>query len=146
MATLMALRQTLVADCTTVAEMMLVDHAVLGYYQTFQVQGWIGDLALHLENTFFGQSTLATDKRQEEAVKERVRQLGEQLMPLLDRANRMVIRNLKAIKELRPGRVAAVAIRTERETVTNRQNGRVPRPVKRSRKARVSIVTGAIHS
>jgi hypothetical protein len=33
------------------------------------------------------------------AVAERVQRLSEQLMPTLDRANRMMIRNLKAIKE-----------------------------------------------
>jgi hypothetical protein len=47
---------------------------------------------------------------QERAVQERVRRVGEQLMPLFDRANRMVIRNLKAIKELRQGLVPAIAI------------------------------------
>jgi len=49
-------------------------------------------------------------------------------MPLLDRANRMFIRNLKAIKELRQGLVPAIAIgRAEQVTVTNGQNGRARR-------------------
>jgi hypothetical protein len=51
-------------------------------------------------------------------------------MPLLDRTNRMLIRNLKAIKELRQGQVPAVAIgRADHVTVTNRTNVRL-RPVK----------------
>ena len=51
-------------------------------------------------------------------------------MPLFDRANRMMIRNLKAIKELRQGQVHAVAIgRAEQVTITNRPNVRL-RPVK----------------
>ena len=53
---------------------------------------------------------------------------GEQLQPLSDRANRMFIRNLKAIKELRQGLVPAIAIgRAEHVTVTNRQKGRARR-------------------
>jgi hypothetical protein len=54
------------------------------------------------------------------AVAERVQRLSEQLMPTLDRANRMMIRNLKAIKELRQGQVPAIAIgRAEQVSVTS---------------------------
>jgi hypothetical protein len=50
-------------------------------------------------------------------------------MPLFDRANRMMIRNMKAIKELRQGQVPAIAInRADHVTVTNRPNVRL-RPV-----------------
>jgi len=64
------------------------------------------------------------------AVAERVQRLSEQLMPTLDRANRMMIRNLKAIKELRQGQVPAIAIgRAEQVTVTNRPPRRL-RPLK----------------
>jgi hypothetical protein len=57
-----------------------------------------------------------------------MRRLSEQLMPLSDRGNRMYIRNLKAIKELRQGLVPAIAIgRAEQVTVTNGQNGRARR-------------------
>src|SRR5713226_6497640 len=133
MATLLSLRQRLIAECgiTTATEMMLLDLALLGYYHTLRVHGWIGDLALHIEHQFFGQDALAENgqrpgrRRGRFSVEEDVRRLSEQLMPLLDRSNRMVIRNLKAIKELRQARVPAVAIgRAEQVTVTNGQNGR----------------------
>src|SRR6266852_3181331 len=136
MATLGALRQTLIAEwgITTVAEMMLLDLPLLGYYHTLRVQGWIGDLALHIEHQFFGQDALAETgqrpgrRRGRFSVEEDVRRLSEQLMPLLDRATRMFIRNLKAIKELRQGLVPAIAIgRAEQVTVTNGHNGRVRR-------------------
>jgi hypothetical protein len=135
LATLLHLRRTLIAEwgITTAAEMMLVDSALLSYYHLLRVQGWIGDLGLHIEHEFFGQDALATnsrerDRRKERAVEERVRRLAEDLMPLLDRANRMVIRNLKAITELRQGPVPAIAIgRAEQVTVTHQQNGQAPR-------------------
>ena len=135
MATLGALRQTLIAEwgITTVAEMMLVDLAVVSYYHALRVQGWIGDLSLYIEHEFFGEGAFAANRAQERAVEERAQRLGDQLMPLFDRANRTLIRNLKAIKELRQGLVPAIAIgRAEHVTVTNQQNGRAPlRPVKR---------------
>jgi hypothetical protein len=63
------------------------------------------------------------------AVEDRVRRLSEQLIPLFDGANRMLNRNLKAIKELRQGQVPAIAIgRADHVTVTNRPNVRL-RPV-----------------
>jgi len=136
MATLWSLRQRLIAEwgISTAAEMMLLDLALLGYYHTLRVQGWIGDLALHIEHEFFGQDALAENgqrpgrRRGRFSVEEDVRRLSEQLMPLSDRANRMFIRNLKAIKELRQGLVPAIAIgRAEQVTVTNGQNGRARR-------------------
>jgi hypothetical protein len=141
MATLLFLRQQLIVEWgITTAEMMLLDHALLGYYNALRVQGWIGDLSLHIEDEFFGQDALAENGQRpvrrpgrfscEErfSFEEDVRRLSEQLMPLLDRANRMLIRNLKAIKELRQGLVPALAIgRAEQVTVTNGQNGRARR-------------------
>ncbi len=136
MATLGAMRQTIIAEwgITTVAEKMLLDLALLGYYNTLRVQGWIGDLALHIEHQFFGQDALAENgqrpgrRRGRFSVEEDVRRLSEQLMPLSDRSTRMFIRTLMAIKELRQGRVPAIAIgRAEQVTVTNGQNGRARR-------------------
>jgi hypothetical protein len=129
MATLLSLRRRLVAEwgITTAAEMMLVDLAILGYYHALRVQGWVGDLALLIEHEFFGQASPARRGAGLE-VEDQVRRLGEHLMPLLDRANRVLIRNLKAIKELRQGPNPAIAIgRAEQVTFTNQQNGRVAR-------------------
>jgi hypothetical protein len=134
MATILALRQRLIAESgiTTAAETMLVDQAVLSYYHTLRVQGWIGDLAVRIEHEFFGDDAFTEMARKGHrradrfAVEDRVRQLSEQLMSLSDRANRMMIRNLKAIKELRQGQVPAVAIgRADQVTVTSRPGRRL---------------------
>ena len=138
-ATLMGLRQKLMVEwgITTAAETMLLDLAILHYYHALRVQGWIGDLAQHIEHLFFGSGAFAAEYRDlppgiRRAAEDRVRRLGEQLMPLLDRANRMFIRNLKAIKELRQGLVPAIAIgRAEQVTVQQTGRGRL-RPVKRT--------------
>src|SRR5260370_7516120 len=112
MARLLSLRQRLIEEwrITTAAEMLLLDLALLDYYHALRVHGWIGDLALHIEHKFFGQDALAENGQRPGrrpgrrfSVEENVRRLSEQLLPLLDRANRMPIRNLKAIRQPRQG-------------------------------------------
>jgi hypothetical protein len=124
MATLLHLRWALIAEwgLTTASGTMLADLAVLSFYHTLRVEGWIGNLALHVEQAFFGQ-----DGREGLAIEDDVRRLTEHLMPLLDRANRMFIRNLKAIRELRQGPDPNISIGlAEQVTVTNQQDRRAP--------------------
>jgi hypothetical protein len=137
MATILALRQRLIDEwaITTAAETMLMDLALLNYCHALRVQGWTGNLAVRIEHEFFGDDAFTKMAREGHrrtnrfAVEDQVRRLSEQLMPLFDRANRTLIRNLKAIKELRQGHVPAIAIgRAEHVTVTNRPNVRL-RPV-----------------
>jgi hypothetical protein len=117
-ATLLALRRTLLADLgrATTADVMLVDMALLGYYNAFRIQGWIGDLALHIESAFFGQGSLKAKFRAENGridgfeVETHVKRLGEGLLPLLDRANKIMLRNLKALDERRRRPMPAVTV------------------------------------
>jgi hypothetical protein len=142
-ATLMWLRQRIIDESgiTTAAETMLLDLALLHYCHALRVEGWIGNLALHIERQFFGSGAFAADYRNlpqgtRQAADDAVRRFGEQLMPLVDRANRMFIRNLAAIKDLRQRPVPAIAIgRAERVTVGQPGRGGL-RPAKRTRKQR----------
>jgi hypothetical protein len=153
MATILSLRQRLLDELaiTSAAETMLVDLALLSYYHALRVQGWTGDLASRIEHEFFGDDAftkLVNGQRSiadRFAVAERVQRLSEQLMPVFDRANRMMIRNLKAIKELRQGQVPAIAIgRAEQVTVTNRPPRRL-RPLK-GEAPQPDVTTAAITS
>ena len=91
---------------------MLIDLAVMTYYNALRVQAWIGDLALHIEHEFFCQEG-PTAKLQQKwgyqveglVVEESLQRLSEQLMPLFERANRQLIRNLQALRTLRHGRL-----------------------------------------
>jgi hypothetical protein len=114
MAVLIALRRRLIEEhgATTAAEVMMVDMAVLAYYHEMRITGWIGDFAQWLESEFFRKGSL-TVRPHELAdgkigvtvrglrVEEIVERLAEKLMPLLDRSNRMMLRNLKALHEYR---------------------------------------------
>ncbi len=56
MATIWTLRQRTIAELglSTRPELMLLDLAVASYYNAMRIQGWIGNLALHIEHEFFG--------------------------------------------------------------------------------------------
>jgi hypothetical protein len=96
---------------------MLNDLAVMSYYNALRVQGWIGDLALYIEHAFFCQDGPTAKLRQKWGyqveglvVEESLKPFAEQLLPLFERANRQLIRNLQALRTLRHGPPPAVAI------------------------------------
>jgi hypothetical protein len=119
MAILWQLRQALVEEycAETPTATMLIDLAVMSYYNALRVQGWIGDLALSIEHEFFCQDGPTAKLRQKWGyqveglvVEESLKRLAEQLLPLFERANRQLIRNLQALRTLRHGSPPAVAI------------------------------------
>ncbi len=117
MAVLLGLRRGLVgSDGGTAAEAMLADLAVLSYYNTLRIQQWIGDLAVSIEHEFFAQDSPTARFEAQYGrgtglvVEEQLARLAEELLPLQERANRMVVRNLKALADLRRTPAPAVAI------------------------------------
>lgn len=101
-AALISLRQDLLAsrDNPTAADVMLIDAAVIGYYNMLRVQGWIGNLGIVVERELFGEAPLTeihgieTGKK----VAEQLARLSEVMIPLLDRCHRMVHRSLGALR------------------------------------------------
>jgi len=122
MAVLIALRRRLIEehDARTAAELMIIDSIVLSYYHLLRVNGWIGNLAIWLEHEFFDTQGLTAKLRDRygygaEAIRglkaeDIVGQLVERLMPLLDRSNRMMLRNLKALQARRETAAPSVSI------------------------------------
>ena len=126
MAVLLTLRRRLVDEhgAETAAELMLIDSAVLAYYHQLRVNGWIGDLSIRLEHEFWGhdkslsakfRDSYGPDRIRGLAVEDIVQRLAEQLMPLLDRSNRIMLRNLKALKTLREEPSPSVSIGSARQ-------------------------------
>ena len=69
------------------------------------------------EHDLFGQAAPAVELRGQYgpaveglAVEDRLKKLGETLLPLLDRANRLMVRNLRAMKDLRQGPTPAATV------------------------------------
>jgi hypothetical protein len=112
MAILLQLRQGLLEEygAESPAITMVIDLAVMAYYDALQIQGWIGDLSLVIEHELFGEDLLKVELRQQYgaqfggfAVEEALRRLRDQLLPLFERANRQLLQNLQALQ--RPQRV-----------------------------------------
>jgi hypothetical protein len=125
MAMLLVLRRRLIDEhgAQTAAELMMVDLAVLSYYHTLRINGWIGDLAQWLEGEFFAKGSLTIRPQNAPEnyrhhdrklpplwVEHIVERLSEQLLPLLDRSNRIMLRNLKALREQRQAPAPSVSI------------------------------------
>jgi hypothetical protein len=107
MAALVILRRQLIEEhgAGTAAELMMIDTVVLAYAQMIRINGWCGDLMAAVEREMFGKASLPAKMPTSDGTvprllaEELVQRLTQQLMPLLDRSNRMMLRNLKALKE-----------------------------------------------
>jgi hypothetical protein len=97
-ATLTQLRQELLdgIENPTAGEKVLADTAVAAYRNFLRIQGWIGSLCLVVERELFGQELVseANGATVGERIEREMHQLEQSLMPLLDRAHRMLVRSL----------------------------------------------------
>jgi hypothetical protein len=144
MGTLWRLRQDLLEEYGTAspAMTMVIDLAVMSYYNALRIQGWIGDLALAIEQELFAEESLKVKLRQQYgaqfdglAVEEALRRLREQLLPLFERTNRQLVENLRVLQQRRPGALPAVAIGRagqvnlgQQQVNLHRSNGRASPP------------------
>ena len=100
-AVLLTLRQNLIAeiDHPTTADIMMIDTAVVAYYNFLRTQGWIGNLALAFEREAFGQAPL--NEIHGPTVGERLRddlaRLSEAILPLQARVHRMMVKSLEQL-------------------------------------------------
>lgn len=97
-AVLITFRQNLIADLEmpTAADLMLIDTAVVAYYNFLRVQGWIGNSALVFEGELFGNEPLNEihGSTVGDRLRDQIERLAEVMMPLQDRAHRMLVRSL----------------------------------------------------
>jgi hypothetical protein len=119
MATLWQLRQGLLEayGAESPAMTMVIDLAVMAYYDALWVQGWIGDLSLVIEHELFAEDSLKVKLRDKYgphfdglAVEEALRRLREQLLSLFERTNHQLLQNPQALRQGRHGPLPTVAI------------------------------------
>lgn len=130
MATLVGLRNSLLQECETggAGRTMLADLAVLSYFNSLRLQTWIGNLSVLIERELFGQDPLRLLRGDAtgSTIEDRLRRFGEQLLPLQDRANRMMVRNLRALDGLTRGPAPTVAVgRAEQVNIGQQQMNQV---------------------
>ncbi len=93
--------------------MMLIDRAVVAYQDFVRVSGWVGNLAVLIENEFFGMegpSARFQDRYGREGrtvrgltVEQHVAHLRERLVPLAERCGRVMTEALASLERLRTG-------------------------------------------
>lgn len=105
-AVLISFRQNLIADVEkpTAADLMMVDTAVVAYYNFLRVQGWIGNLALVFEGELFGREPLNEIHGTTVGgrLRDQIERLAEVMMPLQDRAHRILVRSLTQLPPRTP--------------------------------------------
>jgi hypothetical protein len=119
-ATIWRLRQKMIADhgATTAAETMLIDLAVVNYFTALKIQALIGNAVVTTEHEFFGddgprvrwRKIHGREAAEALSVEHTVERLVLVLMPLFERANRGMIRNLTALRDLRQPAPSPVTI------------------------------------
>ncbi|MBA7485913.1 hypothetical protein ES707_21465 [subsurface metagenome] len=118
-ATFLNIRQAWIEeyDVKTVPELILLDMALMSYYHCLRINTEIGDLEGSIEWDYFMLNAPTKTATKKEAnirtfettgegesrarVEGLVDRLKENLLPSLDRFNRMFIRNLKALRDLK---------------------------------------------
>lgn len=104
-AVLAQLRQELLdgIENPTAADKMLADTAVLAYRNVLRMQGWVGSLCLVVDRELFGQEPVseANGATVGERIDREMLKLEQSLMPLLDRAHRMLVRSLDRLEARR---------------------------------------------
>ena len=91
----------------TAADLMIIDTALIAYYNVLRVQGWIGNLSLIFEREAFGQASLNEIHGPElgDRLREQLERLSEVILPLQDRCHRMMVRSLAQLS-LKRGEIA----------------------------------------
>ena len=111
-ATLLILRKEFinVHGVKTPAEYMLVDLALIAYFNALRAQRMLGDLSIHIEHEFFGMDGPRAKLKARYGnhvegypVEDMLQRARDQIHVLIERANRMLIRNLRALREVQGG-------------------------------------------
>jgi hypothetical protein len=116
---LLDLRRRLVDEYgNTPAAAMLIDRAISAYQDFMRVTGWTGNLSIHIEHEFFGLNGPGADFRDRYgregrairglSVEEHLAHLREGLIPLAERAGRIMREALATLEGLRIAPSSAV--------------------------------------
>ena len=119
MAALIVLRRRLICEyqVTGAADLLLIDSLLMAYYHQLRINGWVGNFASLIESEFFGEEGPRAKLRHKHGyqvdglkVEDYIHRVGEELLPLLDRCHRLMLRSLRALRDPRQRPAASVSI------------------------------------
>jgi hypothetical protein len=129
MATIWRLRDMLMNESgKTAVELLLIDATIVSYFNFLRAQSWVGNSVLVFESELFGLPRLCKTSRNGEitnsahTINDVMNNLNDKLLPLVERTNRLLIRNLKVLKDLRQEPTPSVSVkRADQVNVAERQ-------------------------
>ena len=125
--TLRLLREVMINDLQikSAAEYMLVDCAMLAYYNTIKAQRMLGDLVTQIERELFHGESMSVNLKNSgrlevenfkvEAMLDRA---SDKLMKQIDDASKMMLRNVNALKDIKSGKLS---IRADQVNIAQQQ-------------------------
>ena len=125
--TILLIRKKMIEDLQieSAAEFMLMDAALMANYNGIKLQRMFGDLATQVERELFHDDSLSVNLKEggnlEVAnfkVEAMLNRASDKLMSLIDRTNKMMIRNIKAIRDLKAG---TLSIRAAQVNIAQQQ-------------------------
>jgi hypothetical protein len=129
--TILLIRKKMIEDLQieSAAEFMLMDAALMANYNGIKLQRMFGDLATQVERELFHDDSLSVNLKEggnlEVAnfkVEAMLNRASDKLMNLIDRTNKIMIRNIKAIRDLKSG---TLSIRAEQVNIAQQQVNQV---------------------
>ena len=125
--TILLIRKKMIEDLQieSAAEFMLMDAALMANYNGIKLQRMFGDLVTQVERELFHDNSLSVNLKEggnlEVAnfkVEDMLNRASDKLMNLIDRTNKMMIRNIKAIRDLKAG---TLSIRAAQVNIAQQQ-------------------------
>ncbi|MCH8297984.1 MAG: hypothetical protein IH873_07950 [Chloroflexi bacterium] len=129
--TILLIRKTMIEDMQieSAAEFMLMDSALMANYNTIKMQRMFGDLVTQVERELFHDESMSINLKESGnlevanfKVEAMLNRASDTLMNLIDRANKMMIRNIKAIRDLKSG---TLSIRADQVNIAQQQVNQV---------------------
>lgn len=123
-------------------EYMMMDMALIAYYNTLRAQRMLGDLATQIERELFQGDSLSVNLSKggrivdDFKVEEMLNRASDKLQAQIERANQMMIRNIKTLVDLKKGNLV---IRTEQINIAQQQINQVVKSNKKKRPSRGKI-------
>ena len=92
------------------AEVMFMDSALMAYFNSLKLQRMFGDLTIKIERDMFHDKSMSvtwtsgeTSEVAEFKVEKMLNRASDKLMALIERTNMTLIRNIKALRDLKMG-------------------------------------------
>ena len=133
-ATISEIRKKMIKDMQieSAAEVMLMDSALMAYFNSLKLQRMFGDLTVKIERDMFHDKSMSvtwtsgeTSEVAEFKVEKMLNRASDKLMALIERTNMTLIRNIKALRDLKMGTLTihAEQVKLAREQMKQGVNG-----------------------